>query len=77
MYETLPTTIIVNGETLVDKKVYERDWELFFNAILPGRFFMIPMLASAEVKFEHVPQFVPPEEKTEEGADAEKGAEEG
>ncbi|HEX5136819.1 MAG TPA: hypothetical protein VFY93_07605 [Planctomycetota bacterium] len=70
----LPVTLTVNGvATDVTKKKYERDWKLFFDNVLPGRYFMLPMLSTLEVAFPLKPQFVAPEEKPAEGADGAAG----
>jgi hypothetical protein len=77
----LPVTITVNGVATVppvEGKKFERDWEFFFDNVLPGRFFMLPMLGTVDVTFAHKPQFVAPEEKPAEGAEgAAKPADEG
>jgi len=74
----LPVTLTVNGQpTDVTNKKFERDWKAFFELVLPGRYFMLPVLSTLEVAFPLKPQFVPPEEKPAEGegaAGAEKPA---
>jgi hypothetical protein len=54
----LPVTIKVNGKIIVENKAVERDWRLFWDTIVPKRFFMAPYLAVIDAKFEHVPEFV-------------------
>jgi len=61
----LPVTITVNGVPLdppIEAKKFERDWEFFFNNVLPRRFFMLPALNTMDFAFPHKPQFVSPEE---------------
>jgi hypothetical protein len=70
----LPLTITVNGAPTtppVEAKRFERDWTFFFDNVLPGRFFMLPMLGTVDVVFPLKPQFVAPEEKPAEGAPGE------
>jgi len=55
----LPLTIEVNGKIVIDGQVVERDWRLFWDTIVPKRFFMVPYLGSVEAKFDRVPEFVP------------------
>jgi len=72
----LPVTVTVNGAPVdppVDAKKFERDWETFFDNVLPLRFFMLPVLGQVEFKFPHKPEFVDP--AAEKPADAEKPAE--
>jgi hypothetical protein len=76
----LPVTITVNGAPTVppfEAKKIERDWAFFFDNVLPGRFFMLPMLCTVDVTFPHKPQFVAPEEKPAEGAEGAKPADDG
>jgi hypothetical protein len=56
----LPVMIVVNGETLLKPTKFERDWESFFNLILPLRFFMLPSLGHTSVTFALKPEFVVP-----------------
>jgi hypothetical protein len=66
----LPLTITVNGAPTVppiEAKKFERDWALFFDNMLPGRFFMLPMLATVDITFPLKRQFASPEEKPAEG----------
>jgi hypothetical protein len=82
----LPITVTINGKpakladgTELTGKQLERDWELFFNDILPRRFFMSPILNRIDLAFESVPEFSPakPEdgEKTGDEAGEEAGGE--
>ncbi len=67
----LPLTITVNGAPTtppVAAEKFERDWTLFFDRVLPGRFFMLPMLGTVAITFPLKPQFAAPEAKPAEGA---------
>ncbi len=72
----LPVTITVNGAPVdppVDAKKFDRDWEFFFDNVLPLRFFMLPYLNQVDVSFPYKPEFVAPEApKPAEGAVPEK-----
>jgi len=61
----LPLTVVVNGKTLVEQQVIERNWEYFWRNVLPARFFMTPYVHRLELTFEGIPQWDPPEEKNE------------
>lgn len=65
-----PVTIKVNGEVVREKGKVSRDWKLFWDFVVPGRFFMLPYLAKIDVDFESKAQFEVPEEEKE----AEEGA---
>jgi hypothetical protein len=59
----LPVTITVNGAATtppIEAKKFERDWEIFFEYVLPRRFFMCPFLSQVDIAFPHRPQFQAP-----------------
>jgi len=82
----LPLTVRVNGQVIegFDRRKISRDWTLFFDNVLPLRFFMAPILNSVELTFPHQPEFAPPapeepavgQEKPAEGGEEKKPAEE-
>ncbi len=68
----LPVTITVNGAPVdppVEAKKFERDWDQFFESVLPLRFFMVPFLNQVDFSFPHKPEFVDPNAKPAEGAE--------
>jgi hypothetical protein len=69
----LPVTITVNGASVgVDAKKFDRNWAIFFERVLPRRFFMLSFLNQVDISFPHKPEFpVPEEAKPAEGAKAE------
>ncbi len=72
----LPVTVTVNGAPVdppVDARKFERDWDLFFENVLPLRFFMVPFLNQVDFDFPLKPEFVDPNAKPAE--DAKKAAE--
>lgn len=73
----LPVQVTINGEVKATDLKFERDWDYFFDMILPLRFFMIPSLGATEFAFESLPEFVPPPPEKKEGEEkpAEDGAE--
>ncbi len=58
----MPITVVINGTTIKKwtQRTVERDWEYFWNEILPARFFMTPYVAKIKLEFEGVPEFAPP-----------------
>jgi hypothetical protein len=84
----LPITVTINGKPAKMEdgseftgKHLERDWEMFFDDVLPRRFFMTPVLSRVGLSFEHVPEFNPPkapeQAAEEEGDDDEDGEDDG
>lgn len=66
----LPVTITVNGAPVVppvEAKKFDRNWEMFFENVLPLRFFMLSFLNTMDVAFPHKPEFAVPEAPAGEG----------
>jgi hypothetical protein len=69
-----PVTLVVNGKVIHDKVTVKRDWTIFWDRVLPGRFFMLPFVGVIDGQFPHKPQFESPEDKKEEAAAGADGA---
>jgi hypothetical protein len=74
----LPVAITINGAAPLtidgaapkspEPRKFERDWELFFDEILPLRFFMLPFLNRVSVSFPHKQEFQEPPGEGDKGA---------
>jgi len=73
----LPITVKVNGNVIVDKEKFDRNWDLFNLYCMSRKIFTFPVVAHLDFQFPFKARVEPPkvEEKKGEGEEAKEGGE--